>query len=47
MELVFIALAVVFFALVIFNIHIVPQARAYVIERLGAYSTNLEDRFAF
>ncbi|NLK38799.1 MAG: SPFH/Band 7/PHB domain protein [Clostridiales bacterium] len=39
MELVFIALAVVFFALVIFNIHIVPQARAYVIERLGAYST--------
>ena len=33
----FIALAIVFIVIVISNIHVVPQARAYVIERLGAY----------
>ena len=32
-----IGLAVVVIALIISNIHVVPQARAYVIERLGAY----------
>ena len=32
-------IAVVLLMLVIANIHIVPQARAYVVERLGAYST--------
>ena len=35
----FIALAIVVIALVASNIHVVPQARAYVIERLGAYHT--------
>jgi len=33
-----VVIAVVLLLLVIANIHIVPQARAYVIERLGAYS---------
>ena len=32
-----IALAIVVIALIISNVHVVPQARAYVIERLGAY----------
>ena len=32
-------LVVVFFLIIIANIQIVPQARAFVIERLGAYST--------
>lgn len=36
---VLIALAVVVLVLIISNIHIVPQARAFVIERLGAYHT--------
>ena len=35
----FIALAIIVIALVASNIHVVPQARAYVIERLGAYHT--------
>ena len=35
----FIALAIVVIAVVASNIHVVPQARAYVIERLGAYHT--------
>ena len=33
----FIALGVFFVLAIILNIHVVPQARAYVIERLGAY----------
>ena len=36
---IFISIAIVFIALIISNIHVVPQARAYVIERLGAYHT--------
>ncbi len=36
---VLIILAVLVFAILVSNIKIVPQARAYVIERLGAYST--------
>ena len=32
-------IAIVLLILVISNIQIVPQARAYVIERLGTYST--------
>ena len=32
-------LGVVFLILIIANIHIVPQARSYVVERLGAYHT--------
>ena len=39
MQYFFIALAVVVFLIIISNIQIVPQARAYVIERLGAYHT--------
>ena len=39
MEYLFIGLAVVVFLLIISNIQIVPQAKAYVIERLGAYHT--------
>ncbi|MBP3313171.1 MAG: SPFH/Band 7/PHB domain protein [Oscillospiraceae bacterium] len=34
-----IAVAVVLFILIIANIRVVPQAKAYVIERLGAFST--------
>jgi regulator of protease activity HflC (stomatin/prohibitin superfamily) len=34
-----IAIAVVLFAFIIANIRVVPQAKAYVIERLGAFST--------
>ena len=37
MEYLFIGLAIAIIALIISNIHVVPQARAYVIERLGAY----------
>ena len=33
----FIGLAVAVIAIIISNVHVVPQARAYVIERLGAY----------
>ena len=33
----FIALGIFFVLAIILNIHVVPQARAYVIERLGAY----------
>ena len=37
LEIVLIAIAVVAILVIISNIHVVPQARAYVIERLGAY----------
>jgi len=37
LEIVLIAIAVVAIIVIISNIHVVPQARAYVIERLGAY----------
>ena len=37
MFIVLIILAVIIIALVVTNIRIVPQANAYVIERLGAY----------
>ena len=37
LEVVLIAIAVVAIIVLISNIHVVPQARAYVIERLGAY----------
>ena len=37
MEFVLIGLAIVVILLIISNIHVVPQAKAYVIERLGAY----------
>ena len=33
----FVALAIIAVAIIISNIHVVPQARAYVVERLGAY----------
>ena len=33
----FVALAIIAIAIIISNIHVVPQARAYVVERLGAY----------
>ena len=39
MQYFFIGLAVVVFLIIISNIHVVPQAKAYVIERLGAYHT--------
>ena len=32
-------IAVIFLIIVISNIHIVPQAHAYVVERLGTYHT--------
>ena len=35
--IILIALAIIIIALIATNIRIVPQARAYVIERLGAY----------
>ena len=35
----FIALAIVAIVIIISNVNVVPQARAYVIERLGAYHT--------
>ena len=35
----FIGLAVAVIVIIISNVHVVPQARAYVIERLGAYHT--------
>ncbi len=35
----FVALAIVAIVIIISNVHVVPQARAYVIERLGAYHT--------
>ena len=38
MEWIIIGLLVVVVLLIISNIHIVPQAKAFVIERLGAYS---------
>ena len=38
MWIIFVVLAVVIIALVIANIKIVPQSKAYVIERLGTYS---------
>ena len=37
-----IIIAVVIIALVVTNIRIVPQANAYVVERLGAYMTTWE-----
>ena len=37
LEIVLISIAVIAIATIIANIHVVPQARAYVIERLGAY----------
>ena len=39
MQYFFIGLAVVVFLIIISNIHVVPQAKAYVIERLGGYHT--------
>ena len=36
-QAILIAAAAIVFIIIISNIHIVPQARAYVIERLGAY----------
>ena len=39
LEVILIALAVVAIVIIISNIHVVPQAKAYVIERLGAYHT--------
>ena len=39
LEIILIGIAVVVVLLIISNIHVVPQARAYVIERLGAYHT--------
>ena len=38
-QIILIGIAAVVVAIIISNIHIVPQARAYVIERLGAYHT--------
>ena len=38
-QIILIGVAAVVVAIIISNIHIVPQARAYVIERLGAYHT--------
>lgn len=35
---------VILLILVVTNIKIVPQAKAYVVERLGAYHTTLEHR---
>ena len=35
----FVALAIVAIVIIISNVNVVPQARAYVIERLGAYHT--------
>ena len=37
LEIVLISLAVVAILVIISNIHVVPQAKAFVIERLGAY----------
>ena len=37
LEFILIAIAVVAIVIIISNIHVVPQAKAYVIERLGAY----------
>ena len=39
LEIILIGLAVVVVLLIISNIHVVPQARAFVIERLGGYHT--------
>ena len=39
LEIVLISIAVIAIATIIANIHVVPQARAYVIERLGGYHT--------
>ena len=39
LEILLIAIAAVAILIIISNIQIVPQARAYVIERLGAYHT--------
>ena len=36
-NLIVVLLVIVIIALVVMNIRIVPQAKAYVIERLGAY----------
>ena len=38
-EFILIALAVIAIVIIITNIHVVPQAKAYVVERLGAYHT--------
>ena len=38
-EFILIALAVIAIVIIITNIHVVPQAKAYVIERLGGYHT--------
>ena len=38
-QVILIGIAAVVVAIIISNVHIVPQARAYVIERLGAYHT--------
>lgn len=37
MEWLYIILGVIAFLLIVSNVHVVPQAKAYVIERLGAY----------
>ena len=51
MQFVLIGIAIVVIILVVSNIHIVPQARAYVIERLGGYhatwSTGLHFKIPF
>ena len=36
---IFIVIFIVILLIILFNVRIVPQAEAYVIERLGAYST--------
>ena len=39
LEIILIAIAVIAIVIIISNIHVVPQAKAYVIERLGGYQT--------
>ena len=41
---VIIGIIVLVLVIVVLNIKIVPQSKAYVIERLGAYSTIMADR---
>ena len=45
MGYVFLGILVVVLAIVAVNIKIVPQSKAYVIERLGAYSTTWQPGF--
>ena len=48
MELIIIGvLIVVALILIISNIHVVPQARAYVVERLGTYSKTWKNGIHF